>query len=97
MVSDPTAVGLKAAQRITDLAGELEIETKKNFLILNRCDKDIDREKLPSLKLDYLGFLPVDAQLGFLSLDGYALAGLKPDALVLSALRRIGGRIWQRN
>lgn len=95
VVSDATSAGLRAAQRITDLAEELGIETKKKFLMLNRCNKDIEEEKLRGLKLDYLGFLPADGQLEVLSSGGLALTGLKPDAPVLSALRKIGGRIWQ--
>ncbi len=97
VVSDATAVGLRAARRITDLARELDIETKKNFLIVNRYDKDIDNQKLRSIKLHYLGFLPADAQVESFSLEGFALTGLKEDAPALSALQKIGGQIWQRN
>ena len=40
VVSDATPVGLKAAQRISDLVKELNIKSKKNLLIINCYDND---------------------------------------------------------
>jgi len=95
VVSDATAVGLKAAGRIIDLAGELGIETKKNFLILNRYDTVLDKKNFKDLQ--YLGFLPKDKELENLSFNGYSLMKLNADAPALAALEKIGGMIWQRN
>jgi len=39
IVSDATPIGLKAACRISNLAKELNIKIKKEFLIINCCDK----------------------------------------------------------
>jgi CO dehydrogenase maturation factor len=94
VVSDATPVGLKAAKRISELAQELDIKTKKELLIINRYDSDIEREKIKSLKLDYLGFVPHDTQIEKISLNGNSLMELKEDALSLSALRRLGDKIW---
>ena len=94
VVSDATPVGLKAAKRISELAQELDIKTKKELLIINRYDSDIEREKIKSLKLDYLGFVPHDTQIEKISLNGNSLMELKEDVLSLSALRRLGDKIW---
>ncbi len=96
IVSDATAVGLKAAKRISELAKVLEIKTKKELLIINCFDKDIEKEKISDIKLDYLGFLPQDSQIQKISQDGNSLMELKEDASSLVALRRLGEKIWQR-
>lgn len=97
VVSNATPQGLKAAKRIIDLSKELDIKTKKDLLIINYYNKDIEKEKIKSLKLDYLGFLPQDNQIEKIDLNGSSLLDLKEDALSLGALRRIGDKIWQRN
>jgi len=97
VISDATPVGLKAAKRISDLARELKIETKKEFLIVNRYGKDLEKEKIKGLKLDYLGFVPPDNRIEKISLNGNSLMELKEDALSLNALRRLGDKIWQCN
>jgi CO dehydrogenase maturation factor len=97
VISDATPIGLKAAKRIGELARELDIKTKRELLIINCCDRDIEKEKIKSLKLDYLGFVPLDNQIENISLNGNSLMDLKEDALSLSALRRLGDKIWQRH
>jgi len=97
VVSDASAVGLRAAKRIRDLAKELDIKTKKEFLIINCYVKDIEKEKIRSLGLDYLGLIPQDTQIEKISLNGNSLMDLKEDAPSLSALLRMGENIWQRN
>lgn len=97
VISDATPVGLKSAKRISDLARELKIETKKEFLIVNRYGKDLEKEKIKGLKLDYLGFVPPDNRIEKVSLNGNSLMELKEDALSLNALRRLGDKIWQCN
>ncbi len=97
IVSDATTVGLKAAKRIRDLIAELAIKTGKKLLIVNRCERDIDKEKLENLGLDYLCYLPTDSQIEKISLNGDSLWKLKADAPSLSALRKSGDSIWQAN
>jgi CO dehydrogenase maturation factor len=55
IVSDASIVGLKSAKRISDLAKELEIDTRNEFLIVNRYDKDIQKEKINPLILQSSG------------------------------------------
>jgi len=96
VVSDATVVGLRAANRISDLAKELEIKTQKSFLIINRDDGKIEREKIKNLGLDYIGSIPLDSQIEKISLNGNSLIDLKDDAVSISALRKLGDRIWQK-
>ncbi len=97
VISDATPAGLKAAKRINELAKELDIKTKKDLLIINCHDMDIEKEKIKGFKLDYLGFMPRDNQIEHASLNGNSLMELKEDALSLIALRRLGDKIWQCN
>lgn len=97
VVSDATPVGLRAARRIVDLAKELDIKTKKELLIINLYDRDIEQGKIKALNLDFLGFIALDRQIQKISLNGNSLMGLPDDAASLRVLRRIGDRIWQRN
>jgi CO dehydrogenase maturation factor len=97
VISDATPAGIKAAERISELARDLDIKIKKGLLIINCYDKDIEKEKIKVLKLDYLGFVPLDNQIENVSLNGASLMGLKEDTVSLRALRRLGDRIWQRN
>jgi len=97
VVSDATAVGLKAARRISDLVKELNIKTKKNLLIINYSDKIIEKERIKKLELDYIGNIPKDHQISEISLNGSSLMALKDDAISLSALRSLGDYIWRKN
>ncbi|MFH1413422.1 MAG: AAA family ATPase [Candidatus Omnitrophota bacterium] len=97
IVSDATPVGLKAASRISELAKELKIDIKGEFLIINRYDKNIETEKLKKLKSDYLGSVPFDRQVEIKSLNGSSLMDLDHNSISLSILRKLGGKIWQCN
>ncbi|MCX5710600.1 MAG: AAA family ATPase [Candidatus Omnitrophica bacterium] len=97
VVSDASKVGLKAAERIIALAKELKIQTKKNLLIINRFNNNLDKEKLEGVEAEYLGNLAQDAGIEKISLNGGSLMELSRDALVLTALNKIGEKIWQRN
>lgn len=97
VIADATAVGLKAAARISAIVKELGIKTKNNFLLVNRWDKEIEKEKIEKLGLQYIGNIPMDEDIAIISLNGTSLWGLKNNALSISALRKIGDKIWQAN
>lgn len=97
VVSDASPAGLRAAKRINGLVKELDIKTRKELLIINCYNKNIEKEKIKSLGLDYLGFIPQDTRIEKISLNGSSLLALKEDAPSLSALLRIGENIWQRS
>jgi len=94
VISNATPVGLKAAQRINELVDELEIKTKKRLLIINNYGKDIEKEKIKGLNLEYLGFIPEDEEIEKISLDSASLVGLKENAVSLTTLRKIGEKVW---
>ena len=95
IVSDATAVGLKAARRIRDLIAELAIKIGKKLLIVNRCERVIEKEKLENLGLNYMCQVPIDSQIEKISLNGDSLWKLKADAISISVLRKSGDSIWQ--
>jgi CO dehydrogenase maturation factor len=94
VVSDATAVGLRAAKRITALTRELDLKVKKEFLIINRCGASVDKDRIQDLKLDFLGALADDPEIAALSLKGDSLWGLNNNNVTLTALGRLGERIW---
>ena len=97
IVSDPSAIGLKAAKRIVGLAKELKIQAKNSFLIINRACADIGNDKIKDLNIEYLGFIPHDIEIDKISLNGSSLMNLKEGVLSLIHLRKLGEKIWQRN
>ncbi|HTY45663.1 MAG TPA: AAA family ATPase [Patescibacteria group bacterium] len=97
VVSDATAVALKAAGRINELAGELGIKTGQRLLVVNRNNASIPRERIQPLGLEYAGDIPVDEELFKISVTGNSLWGLDPNAPSLRALHTLGDQIWQRS
>jgi len=97
VVSNASVVGLKSAKRISELVKELGIKTKKELLIINCNNKDIEKERIKDLNLDYLGFLPQDSEIEKISLSGGSLMELKEDAISIMAFRRLGDKICQCN
>ncbi len=95
VVSDATSVGLKAAGRISALVSDLGIKTKKKVLIINRWDNVMEQEKIRGMGLDYIGNVPQDERITVISLNDSSLLGLEEDSLGISALRKLGDKIWQ--
>jgi CO dehydrogenase maturation factor len=93
VISDATAVGLRSAKKINELAKELKIEIKKRLLIVNRQNEEVDKKVLRLTGLDYLGNIPQDENITKISLNGNSLFKLEKDAVGLEALRNIGDKI----
>ncbi len=96
-VSDATAVGLKASSRIAAIVDELKIKVKSRLLLINRFDQEMDKAKISHLNLQYIGNLPLDKEIARLSMDGTSLWELKKDSLGLTALAKLGDKIWRQN
>jgi len=96
VVSDLTCVGLKAAKRIHALAGELKIQMKKKFLIVNAYAGESGEEKVKNTGLDFLGSIPYDKEIEGASLNGGSIMNINDTAVSLKALRKLGEKIWQR-
>ncbi|MFA5410640.1 MAG: AAA family ATPase [Candidatus Omnitrophota bacterium] len=97
VVSNITAAGLKAAGRIGELARELDIKIKKSLLVVNCSEKNPAKETLKEMGLDYIGNIPRDRRIEKISLNGNSLLALADDAQSISALRKIGDKIWQQS
>lgn len=97
VVSDATTVGLKAAKRIAGIVRELDIKTKAQFLIINRWDKEVEREKIENLGLEYIGNVPLDEGVVKISLNGASLWELSSSSRSLCALKEMGNKIWRLN
>ncbi len=108
VISDATAAGLRAAERISELAEELKIKTKNKLLIINRQDKEILEDKIselglaPSFKglgraipvgLEYLGRIPEDSQLTDISIKNNSVFSLKKDTASLVAMAKLLDKI----
>jgi CO dehydrogenase maturation factor len=95
IVSDQTKVALAAARRIAALADELKIEVKEKRLIINRCTGEGDAFSRESGDVPIAGTIPADEGIASLSLDGGSLLGLARNARAMTALARIGEKIWR--
>jgi CO dehydrogenase maturation factor len=95
VVSDATPVGLRAAQRISDLIKELDIKTKKSLLVINCSEQDAAKDNIKETGLLYIGKIPQDPEISKISLNGGSLMALKDEAVALSALRKLGDKIWR--
>jgi CO dehydrogenase maturation factor len=89
VVSDASAMGLKAARRINELVKELKIKIKHSCLLVNRFSGKIGETKAQDTGLEYIGSIPEDPQVASLSLRGESLLMLNKDAVSLKALRKI--------
>ena len=96
VVSDATVVGLRAAARISQLVKELKIEVKKQVLLVNRCDKPLDKEKLKGAGLECAGYLPYDKEVMELSLNGSSVMKLHNRAIALTGLHDLGEKLWAK-
>ncbi len=94
VVSDASPAGLRAAKRISDLTLELKIKTKKRFLLINRSNREINKDKFAGLDLDCLGTIPDDELIEKLSLNGNSLLGLENDSRAYSALKKLTEKIF---
>jgi CO dehydrogenase nickel-insertion accessory protein CooC1 len=95
VVSDATPGGLRAAQRISDLIKELDIKTKKSLLVINCSEQDAAKDNIKETGLLYIGKIPQDPEISKISLNGGSLMALKDEAVALSALRKLGDKIWR--
>ena len=97
IVSDFSAVGLRAAGRILELVKELELDVKNKFLIVNRAKKDLKllRKEIDSLKIELIGVILEDKELLKLSVADKPVTALKNNSIILKEIDRIGSRLWQ--
>ena len=97
VVTDASIVGLRAAERIIQLARELNIKIKKGFLIVNRSTGKVDKEKVADMQLNYIGSIASDKEIEEAAQKGSSLLKLGKDNQSLNALRKSGEDIWRCN
>lgn len=91
ILANPSAVSRRAAERINKLIDELSITTDKRFLIMNRSSQPAAGEPVSGVPL--LGFLPEDAAVERMSVDGSSLTGLASDSPAFAALTRMADNV----
>ena len=93
VVSDASSIGLKSAKRIMELVQGLKFEVKKSFLLINRFNSDISKDKVKEIGLENLNNLPWSEKIEQNSLLGKSIFDLKLDAQILTALSAWGDKI----
>lgn len=92
ILSDPSPVSLRAAERINKLVDELNLKVKRRCLILNNTEENLNeklKDKLKETDLELAGVIPKDENVLSLSIDGKPLKELPPESVAVSALRKI--------
>lgn len=92
VVTDGSRKGLHTAERIRNLAGELDLGFKKIYIILNKVTPE-NRESLQKyaseLGFEIAGVIPFDAKLAEYDLDGIPLIDLPDDSEAVAEVERI--------
>ena len=92
VVTDGSRKGLLTAERIRNLAGELDLGFKNIYIILNKVTPE-NRESLQKyaseLGFEIAGTIPFDAKLADYDLDGTPLIDLPDDSEAVAEVERI--------
>ncbi len=92
VVTDGSRKGLHTAERIRNLAGELDLGFKKIYIILNKVTPE-NRESLQKyaseLDFEIAGVIPFDAKLAEFDLDGIPLIDLPDDSEAVVEVEQI--------
>ncbi len=98
VVSDATAVGLRSARRIFELADELGIFSQRRFLFVNKVEGPKDAGSMEKdCRLDKVFFIPYDGAVSDLSAKGVSLTCLAQDSAMKQAVVKAGEIIWPKN
>jgi len=96
IISDLTQRGLIAAQRISHLSQELDIQVKNRYLILNRVEGEIPSPLQPllqSLDIPLLGVVPSDQAIVSFEYTGQPLIELGEESPVYQAVAEMMTKI----
>jgi CO dehydrogenase maturation factor len=92
IVTDPTLRGVVAAERISRMQSELEINIENSYLILNRVIGDPPQpllEKINQMPVTYLGAVPADNALMAFEFEGKPLVALGDSSPVYQSVARM--------
>ena len=89
IVSDPSYRGLVAAGRIASFRGELDIQIKNAFLVLNRLAGEMPapiQAQVEALGIPLVGVLPADRELADLESNGSPVITLGEESSAYQAV-----------
>ncbi|MBW1795637.1 MAG: AAA family ATPase [Deltaproteobacteria bacterium] len=92
IVSDPTQRGIQAAMRIRDLAREMKVDIKKDYVIINRVNGELPaavRAAAETAGLNLAGCVPEDELISRYDTEGRPTVQLPDDAKSVQALNGI--------
>jgi CO dehydrogenase maturation factor len=96
VVTDGSRRGLRTAERIRELVGELETEVSNIYVIANKVT-DSNREKIAGtakeLGLELIGMIPVDEMIIQRDLAGEPLFDLPDDSVAVQEIEKIAQKL----
>lgn len=96
VVSDPTRRGIQAASRIFELSGELKLDIRKKYLLVNRAregQEEAIAEAVEVFGLDLVGTVPEDPMVQDYDLSGRPTIDLGPESTALRSVYAIFERM----
>ncbi len=96
VVTDKSKRGMLTAQRIGELAKELDINFKDIFLVVNRItpnNKDLILKKAEDTEIEIIGTINEDSQVSEYDVEGIPLVNLSADSDSVKAVSKIVSRI----
>jgi len=92
IVSDPSQRGIQAARRIRDLAREMKVDMKKDYVIINRVSGELPaavKDAVDAAGLNLAGCVPEDEAISRYDTEGRPTVQLPDDARSVQALNEI--------
>jgi CO dehydrogenase maturation factor len=99
IVSDPTQRGILAAKRIRDLAQELKLDIKKDYVIINRVSGELPsavKDAVDAVGLNLAGSVQEDELISRYDTEGRPTMELPDDAKSVQALNEIFEAILEK-
>jgi CO dehydrogenase maturation factor len=96
IISDYTNVGIRSAKRIRALVDEMDIETKKRVLVINKDEGDRKKlaEELKSVAIKDVICIPYDDNLEEISVSGGTIFGLKDSSPAAAGIKEVFKTAW---
>ncbi len=88
IISDASARGIRTVTRVNDLVNSLKTKVGEVHMIVTKADDELIKELTPEIEktgVDYIGYIPFDADVMKYDAQGRALFELPDDAPVVKA------------
>ncbi len=92
IVTDPSAMGFKTAERIKELTHEVHINVGRIYLVGNRFPEELVgllEEKAKNTGMGFAGFIPSDPNVIKFNMEGKPLLELPSDSAALKAAEKL--------